>query len=96
MLKVILIFLFQLGWKANINGVDLNLQYPAYWEKAKEIKPQLVQIVNEYRGNTPIYVFTAKDRKNYRMPKEMWVDLNSDVVIELIKSFGEENVKIVE
>lgn len=26
------------GWKANINGVDLNLQYPAKWESAKEIK----------------------------------------------------------
>lgn len=26
------------GWKANIAGVDLNLQYPANWEKAKEIK----------------------------------------------------------
>ena len=26
------------GWKANINGVDLNLQYPAEWEKAKTIK----------------------------------------------------------
>lgn len=25
-------------WKANINGVDLNLQYPADWEKAKEQK----------------------------------------------------------
>ncbi len=26
------------GWKANLQGTDLNLQYPANWEKAKEIK----------------------------------------------------------
>lgn len=26
------------GWKANINGVDLNLQFPADWELAREIK----------------------------------------------------------
>ena len=26
------------GWKANFNGVDLNLQFPAEWNRAKEIK----------------------------------------------------------
>ncbi len=26
------------GWKANILGTDLNLQFPAGWEQAKEIK----------------------------------------------------------
>ena len=26
------------GWKANLNGVDLNLQYPAGWLRAREIK----------------------------------------------------------
>ncbi|MDR1699595.1 MAG: peptidoglycan-binding protein [Lachnoclostridium sp.] len=31
---------FPSSWKANIRGVDLNLQYPANWEIAKELKYQ--------------------------------------------------------
>ena len=26
------------GWKANLHGVDLNLQYPAAWEQARTVK----------------------------------------------------------
>ena len=65
-------------------------------DMARATKPKLMEICNEYAGNTPLYVFTANDRKNYRMPRNMWVNLSSDIFIELEKVFGEGNVKIVE
>ena len=65
-------------------------------QMVKFMKSQLVNITSQYKGDSALYVFTANDRKNYRMPRDMWVNLNSEVLFELKKIFGESNVKIVE
>lgn len=45
------------GWKANISGVDLNLQYPAEWETARDNKFALGFVSpapSDYVGTSPL------------------------------------------
>ena len=65
-------------------------------DEAKATKQKLINITSNYKGDTPIYVFTADDRKNYRMPRTMWVSIDNDMMSELYNLYGEENIKILE
>ncbi|MGE4354751.1 MAG: M14 family metallopeptidase [Oscillospiraceae bacterium] len=51
------------GWKANILGIDLNLQFPAEWEKARQIKFAQGYISpgpRDYVGSAPL---TARESR---------------------------------
>ena len=48
---------FPAGWKANLRGVDLNLNYPASWDLAKQIKAALGfdrPAPRDYPGGKPL------------------------------------------
>lgn len=63
-------FRFPQDWKANINGTDLNLQYPAGWEQARKNKEAL-GIVSpapaEYVGPMPLSAAESRAMYDYTL-----------------------------
>lgn len=65
-------------------------------EKLMSIKEPLKILISKYKGETPLYIFTNKEKQQYRMSREMWIDKDSDIISILEQKFGKENIKIVD
>ena len=62
---------------------------------AKELNKNLRELLmKEYLGDTPIYIFASKEKQKFRVPRDRWISLESDVMDLLKETLGEENVKI--
>lgn len=64
-------------------------------EKAMAIGKPLKVLLEPYKGESAVYIFAAKERQSFRMNREAWVDINTEVISILKEKFGEENVKVV-
>ena len=63
--------------------------------EAKNINLILKEILQqEHMGDTPIYLVAMKERQKFRVPRDRWISLDSDVVDVLKNTFGEENIKV--
>ncbi|MDU4912390.1 DNA polymerase III subunit alpha [Clostridium baratii] len=64
-------------------------------EEAKRINHYIKTDLVEYKGDSAVYIFNAKDKKSYRLARETWLNLDTDIISVLKENCGEENVKVV-
>ncbi|NWN79451.1 M14 family metallocarboxypeptidase [Bacillus sp. (in: firmicutes)] len=66
-------------WKANINGVDLNNQFPSFWEIEKQRKPPKAPSYRDYPGDAPLTEPEAAAMRNLivRRPPDRLVALHT-------------------
>ena len=51
-------------------------------------------MLTEFKGNMPVYFFAKKERKAFRLDRDLWVTNEVEILTFLRKKFGDDNVKI--
>lgn len=73
----------------SINKLYLRLDSENWQQRIESLKP----ILNAYRGNCPVIIYLSDIKKQFRTPREMWVDPQEELIKGLIDAIGQENVK---
>ncbi|MBP1890390.1 DNA polymerase-3 subunit alpha [Clostridium moniliforme] len=64
-------------------------------ESMKKINFELKHGFSEYKGDSAVYLFNSERKRSYRLSKDAWVNLNTEIIKELKDKYGEENIKVV-
>ena len=78
------------GWKANIAGVDLNLQYPAGWDEAKKIKYSLgftSPAPRDFVGTAPLSAPESEAVFNFTMNRKHVFKSDKDVKAAAVRYY---------
>ena len=65
-------------------------------EEVRKVNRELKDLIQGYEGNTVVYVFAADKKQYYRLQRDKWIDVNSDVVEVIKNKYGVDNVRIIE
>lgn len=64
-------------------------------DEGKKLMRELRAMPDYFKGDTTVYLFTEEDRKQYRMTRDTWVNLESDVLDYLRELAGGDNIKVI-
>ena len=53
------------------------------------------ELLLSHSGSIPVYICTNKERKKYRLDRELWVNGDEELLDYLKESFGESNIKLL-
>lgn len=52
-------------------------------------------LVQRYKGNIPVYICTKKERKKFRLDRELWIKNENGILDYLKDTFGNTNIKFM-